>query len=70
MNAYVKAFNFSGIKVKMGTDICKHFKSFVGRDFKALAQFSLFLFRDYFTADEKRVWIALSKVYTGISLLL
>ena len=31
------AFNFSGFENKVGTKLAKHYKSFVGRDFKALS---------------------------------
>ena len=62
VQALVSSFNFSGFRVKINTSLCNHFRSFVGRDFKALAQCALFLFKDYFSDDEKRVWIALSKV--------
>ena len=62
VQAVVSAFNFSGFSVKINTSLCNHFRSFVGRDFKALAQCALFIFRNYFTSEEKRVWLALSKV--------
>ena len=32
------AFNFSGFENKVGTKLSKHYKLFVGKDFKALAQ--------------------------------
>ena len=63
VQALVASFNFSGFRVKINTNLCNHFRSFVGRDFKALAQCALFVFRDYFSPEEKRVWLALSKVY-------
>lgn len=63
VQALVAAFNFSGFRVKINTNLCHHFRSFVGRDFKALAQCGLFVFRDYFSPEEKTVWLALSKVY-------
>ena len=62
VQAVVSSFNFSGISVKISTRICNHFRYFVGRDFKALAQCGLFVFRNYFTTGEQRVWLALSKV--------
>ena len=62
VQAVVSAFNFSGFSVKINTSLNNHFRSFVGRDFKALAQCALFIFRDYFTPEEKRAWLALSKV--------
>ena len=70
VQALVASFNFSGFRVKINTNLCHHFRSFVGRDFKALAQCALFVFRDYFSPEEKRVWLALSKVYKIRVLLL
>ena len=64
LEAILLAFNFSGFKVKLGAKLTKHHKSFVGRDFKALAQCALFVFRNYFKPEEKAVWLALSKVNT------
>jgi hypothetical protein len=64
VNAILCAFNFSGFDLKLSTRILKYHKSFVGRDFKALAQCALFVFNKYFTTKEKAVWVALSKVYT------
>ena len=68
VQAVVSAFNFSGFSVKLNTRLCNYFRSFVGRDFKALAQCALFIFRDFFTPEEKKVWLALSKVRKLISL--
>ena len=62
VQSLVASFNFSGFRVKINSNLCNHYRSFVGRDFKALAQCALFVFRDYFSAEEKRVWLALSKV--------
>lgn len=64
IQAILSAFNYSGFRVKLGAKISKHFRSFVGRDFKALAQCVLFIFRHHFTDTEKSVWLALSKVCT------
>ena len=61
VQSVLSAFNFSGFKVKLGTKLTRHFKSFVGRDFKALAQSALFLFKCHFKETEKSVWLALSK---------
>lgn len=62
VKACVSAFNFSGFDVKIGEKLCHHYRSFVGRDFKALAQCALFVFRNVFNPTESKVWIALSKV--------
>ena len=52
------AFNFSGFENKVGTKLSKHFKSFVGYDFKALAQCALFAI----SVTRRAVWLALSNV--------
>ena len=54
------AFNFSGFENKVGTKLSKHYKLFVGKDFKALAQCALFIFNRYFSDKERAVWLALS----------
>ena len=67
IEARVLTFNFLGLDMKLGYNLCCHFKSFVGRDFKALAQVVLFILGPYMTPEEKSVWLALSKVcyYAG-----
>lgn len=62
VQSIISAFNFSGFSVKVSHRLVKYFKSFVGRDFKAIAQCALFIFKNYFTEEEKTVWLALSKV--------
>ena len=59
IRSIVSSFNFSGFKVKLSPKISKYFRSFVGRDFKALAQCALFIFRHHFTENERSVWLAL-----------
>lgn len=62
IEAVVSSFNFSGFQEKLNARFMKHHKSFIGRNFKALAQCALFIFREIFTTNEKKVWFALSKV--------
>ena len=62
IQARITSLDFSGLSSKLGYNLCRHYKSFVGRDFKALAQVALFVLGPYMTADEKTVWLALSKV--------
>ena len=62
IEAILSAFNFSGIANKLDVKLLKHYKSFVGRNFKSLAQCGVFVFRNYFSSAEKDVWTALSKV--------
>ena len=60
--ARVASFNYSGIDSKITGNICYHHKSFVGRDYKAIAQMAPFVFGPYLSPEEKTVWLALSKV--------
>ena len=62
VQSILMAFNFSGFENKVGTKLSKHYKSFVGRDFKALAQCALYLFNCYFSDKDRAVWLALLKV--------
>ena len=55
--------DFSGFEAKLGYNLCRHFRSFVGRDFKALAQIALFLLTPYMKPEEKILWLSLSKVH-------
>jgi hypothetical protein len=60
--ARINSFNFSGFALRLSRDISKYYKSFVGRDFKTLAQLALFVFSPLLTPSETEVWLALSKV--------
>ena len=63
VQARVESCDFSGFKKKLSYNLCRHFRSFVGRDFKVIAQCALFLLGSYMTPAEKQVWLSLSKVY-------
>ena len=63
LSARISAFSTSGRIKKMFTDIAKHYKSFIGRDFKEFAQLALFVLSPFLSSSEKEVWLALSKVY-------
>ena len=43
IQARVTNFGFCGIDYKLTYNLCRHFRSFIGRDFKALAQVALYL---------------------------
>lgn len=62
--ARVRAFNTSGFKVKMYGNVCRHYKSFVGRDFKGWAQMALFIVGPYLNDGQKQVLLTFSKVNT------
>ena len=60
IQALISSFSFS---VKLSRNIAKYFKSFVGRDFKILAQLALFILPTYLTPSEIEVWFAFSKAH-------
>ncbi len=64
--ARLRAFNYSGFRVKVLGNVIRHHQSFVGRDYKAWAQVALFIIYPYLSATDKEVWLALSKVNIGI----
>ena len=45
--ARITAFNFSGFSHRLSRDISRYYRSFVGRDFKVVAQLSLFVLAPY-----------------------
>ena len=53
----------SDFAFRLSRDISKYFKSFVGRDFKTLAELVLFVLPTLLTPGEAEVWLALSKVH-------
>lgn len=59
--ARIRAFSHCGLSCKLSGNI-SYFKSFVGRDFKAIMQIALFIFEPYFNQAGKECWILLSKV--------
>ena len=60
--ARMAAFHWSGFDGKVIGNVVYHHKSFVGRDYKAWAQMSLFIIGPYLSAAERAVWLDLSKV--------
>ena len=63
IEARVNSFNFSGFENKLSYSVCRHYRSFVGRDFKTMAGCSLFILGPYMLPNEKIIWISLSKVF-------
>ena len=61
--AHIASFPLSGFELRLSRDISKYYKSFVGRDFKTLAQLALFVFSPLVSPGETEVWLALSKVH-------
>ena len=64
--ARLRSLNYSGMDYRVTGNIVHHHKSFVGRDYKALAQFSLYVLGPYLQLDEMAVWVALSKVNVSV----
>ena len=75
--ARVSSFNFSGFENKLTSNVCYHYQSFVGRDYKTWAQMALQIIGSYLRERDKEVWLSLSQVpnihactnyymYTGI----
>ncbi|KAL5515795.1 hypothetical protein EMCRGX_G001015 [Ephydatia muelleri] len=61
--ARIAALPSSGLTGGISSDISRHYKSFVGRDFKFLAQIAMFIFSPYLSEAEIEVWLALSMVF-------
>ena len=51
IQARISSFDFSGCEDKLSYSLCRHYQSFVGRDFKVLAQVVLFLLGPYMTPE-------------------
>ena len=60
--ARLRAFNTSGMQVKLYGNVCQYYQSFLGRDFKAWAQMAIFIISPYLDEGQKAVLLCLSKV--------
>ena len=60
--ARIRVFNYSGFRVRLVGNVVRYHQSFVGRDYKALAQMAPFVLFPYLTDEHRQVWLALSKV--------
>eukprot|EP00731_Ephydatia_muelleri_P033683 Em0035g20a len=61
--ARIRAFNHSGFKVKIHGNMCYHYQSFVGRDYKAWMQMAIFILSPYLSNGQLIVLVNLSKVF-------
>ena len=59
--ARIRAFPTCAMTCRVSSNI-SYFKSFIGRDFKAIMQMALFVLKPYFTEPEEHCWFLLSKV--------
>ena len=66
--ARVLAFPYCGFSSQVTGNICYHYKSFVGRDFKAFIQMAVFVVSPYISQEELKCWILLSKVMHSLLL--
>lgn len=60
--ARIDSIGSSGIVGKVYGNICYHYRSFVGRDFKAWAQIAPMVAGPYLSEEKRDAWKALSKV--------
>ncbi|KAL5506048.1 hypothetical protein EMCRGX_G007614 [Ephydatia muelleri] len=61
--ARLRAFNTSGMQVKLYGNVCQYYQSFLGRDFKAWAQMAIFIISPYLDEGQKAVLFCLSKLF-------
>lgn len=61
--ARMKSFSLSGFSVRVYGNVCQHYKSFVGRDYKAWTQMVLFILKPYITDGQMKVLLNLCKVF-------
>ena len=60
--ARLRAFNTSGMRVKLYGNVGQYYQSFLGRDSKAWAQMAIFVMSPYLDEGQKAVLLCLSKV--------
>lgn len=60
--ARILSFSYSGFTCRITGNISCHYRSFVGRDFKAWMQMVLFIVPSYLSANQTKCWYLLSKV--------
>ena len=60
--ARLRAFNTSGMRVKLYGNVCQYYQSFLGRDFEVWAQMAIFIISPYLDEEQKAVLLCLSKV--------
>lgn len=61
--ARINSFPTSGLSCRITGNICYHYKSFVGCDFKAWMQVAVFIVSPYLSPCEMECWLLLSKVF-------
>ena len=72
IKARVESFPKSSFKTTLSPSLCRVYRTFHGRDFKVLAQISLFILWEYLTPDAKKYLVSSIKgmyVYLGILII-
>lgn len=64
--ARIAAFSYSGFSVRITGNIAYHYRSFVGRDYKAFMQMAIFIVSSFISNEERKCWLLLSKVCIGL----
>ena len=59
----ISAFSYSGFSVRITGNIAYHYKSFIGRDFKAWMQMVMFIIDPFVSSEVKKCWLSLAQVY-------
>jgi len=54
----IKAFNYSGSRVRIYGNLIRYYQSFNGRDYKAWAQMCIFIIYPYLYAGDKEIWLS------------
>lgn len=54
--ARISSFPYSGFSCRLTANICYHFRSFIGRDFKTFIQMALFIIPSYLSESELKCW--------------
>ncbi len=60
--ARIRAFHYSGFKVRLHCNVVRYHQSFLGRDYKAWAQMALFIIYPYLSGGDREIWLCLTKV--------
>ena len=66
--ARITGFPKSGRNLSLSGGITRYYQSCVGRDFKALAEMAQFVLWDHLNAEERKIWLLLSKVIRHVSI--
>ena len=60
--ARIRSFSYSGFSTRITSNICYHYKSFVGRDYRSWMQMVIFIVPSYLSEMGLKCWLQLAKV--------